>query len=213
MMSKGLTYIELLIALGLIPLLIGLVTGVLKVQDHFKTTRDLQRLQDLNLINNALNYYFQNATSIDPDGPNLEQRGTDQTNPTIFVSVPTEDYKFPQKCISIRTRRIYSIYQTNKNFYQRIDGSGWIPINFLEINYPELGALPIDPVNDYNKGLYYLYAFQKNPAQYEISAAFESVEFRKGGFKDLVSNDGGNDENRFELGTNLNLLPAFPFNL
>jgi hypothetical protein len=208
---KGLTYIELLIVLGLIPVVIGIISGVIKVQDYFKTTRDLQRLQDLNLLNSALNFYFQNATSVDPDGPNLENRGVDESVPTIFVSVPGETDKFFETCFYYPNNKVYYIYQTNKNDYQKINGSGWIPINFLEVNFPGLSSLPVDPINRFQSGLYYLYAFQRKPPQYEISAGFESAEFQKGGSIDRVSNDGGDDENRLELGTNLNLIPAFLF--
>jgi hypothetical protein len=209
---KGLTYIELLIVLGLIPVIIAIISGAIKVQDYFKTSRDLQRFQDLNLLNSALNFYFQNATSVDPDGPYLQSRGVDESLPTIFVSVPSEKEKFFEACFYYPNNKIYYVYQTNKNDYQKINGAGWIPVNFLEINYPTLSSLPVDPINSLHSGLYYLYAFQRNPPQYEISAGFESSEFQKGGKEDKVSNDGGNDENRFELGTNLNIIPSFIFN-
>jgi type II secretory pathway pseudopilin PulG len=208
---KGVTYIELLIVLALIPVVIGIISGVIKVQDYFKKTRDLQRLQDLNLLNSALNFYFQNATSVDPDGPNLENRGADEATPTIFVSVPQETDKFFETCFYYPNNKVYYIYQTSKNNYQKISGSGWIPINFLEVNFPGLSFLPVDPINRLNSGLYYLYVFQRKPPQYEISTGFESAEFQKGGRDDRVSNDGGDDENRLELGTNLKLVPALLF--
>jgi len=208
---RGITYVELLVVLGLIPVIIGIISGVIRIQDYFKTSRDLQRFQDLNLLNSALNFYFQNATSVDPDGPNLENRGVDESLPTIFVSVPAEKDKFFESCFYYPNNKTYYIYQTNKNDYQKINGSGWIPINFLEVNYPALSSLPVDPINTLQSGLYYLYSFQRYPPQYEISAGFESAEFQKGGVGDRVSNDGGNDENRLELGTNLNLIPGFIF--
>ncbi len=209
MENKGLTYVELLIVLGLIPVLIGLGGGVFKIQDYFKKTRDLQRINDITLLNNALNFYFQNATSVDPDGPNLTNRGVDESLPTIFVSVPGEKDKFFESCFYYPTGKIYYIYQTNKNDYQRTDSFGWIPINFQEVNYPGLSVLPVDPINTLNSGLYYLYAFQRTPPQYEISVGFESPEFQKGGSADKVSTDGGNDDNRLEMGTNLNIIPGF----
>ncbi|MFN3967258.1 MAG: type II secretion system protein, partial [Endomicrobiia bacterium] len=113
MANKGLTYIELLIVLGLIPVIIGITIGVFKIQEYFAKTRDLQRIQDLNLLNNALNFYFQNATSVDPDGPNLTDRGVDENLPTIFVSVPTEKDKFFESCFYYPNGKTYYIYQTN----------------------------------------------------------------------------------------------------
>ena len=208
---KGLTYVELLVVLGLIPVVIGIISGVLKVQNYYKTSRDLQRLQDLNLLNSALNFYFQNATSVDPDGPNLNNRGVDESIPTIFVSVPGEKDKFFESCFYYPNNKTYYIYQASKNDYQKINGLGWIPINFLEVNFPGISSLPVDPINTLKSGFYYLYAFQRNPPQYEISAALESPQFQKGGSADKVSTDGGNDENRLELGTNLNLIPGFIF--
>jgi hypothetical protein len=208
---KGLTYSEILIVLSLIPILIGIIGGSIKIKNYFQSTRDLQRLQDLNLLNSALNFYFQNANLVDPDGPNLDNRGVDELNPTIFVSVPVETDKFFSACFYYPNNKVYYIYQTNKNDYQKINGSGWIPINFMEINFPSLSLLPVDPINKLNKGLYYLYAFKRNPLQYEIAAGFESVEFQKGGKLDKTSTDGGNDDNRFELGTNLDLIPNFIF--
>lgn len=208
-MKKGLTYIELLLVMGLIPVIIGIVTSVFKVQSYFAKTRDLQRLQDLTLLNNTLNFYFQNATNLDPDGPNLQNRGVDENQPTIFVSVPAEKDKFFETCFYYPTNKTYYIYQTNKNDYQRIDGFGWIPINFQEVSYPGLSVLPVDPINTLNSGLYYLYSFQRNPPQYEISGGLESPEYQKGGTADKVSTDGGNDENRLEMGTNLNIVPGF----
>jgi len=210
-MNKGLTYVELLVVLGLIPVIIGIISGILKIQNYFKTSRDLQRLQDLNLLNSALSFYFQNATLVDPDGPNLSGRGVDESIPTIFVSVPIEKDRFFETYYYDPNNKTYYIYQTNKNDYQKINGSGWIPINFTEVNYPILSFLPTDPINSLQSGLYYLYAFQRNPLQYEISAGFESAEFQKGGSADMVSNDGGNDENRLELGTNLDIIPRFIF--
>ena len=206
---KGLTYIELLLVLGIFSFVMGIIGGIYKVQDYFKTTRDLQRLKDLSLINSALNFYFQNANFVDPDGPYLENRGIDESLPTIFVSVPEEKEKFFETCYYYQNNKIYYIYQTNKNDYQKINGYGWIPINFLTINYPSLTYLPVDPVNDLKSGLYYLYAFKRNPLKYEIAAFFESKEFQKNGIKDIVSKDGGDDDLRLELGTDLNIIPPF----
>jgi hypothetical protein len=201
-MKKGLTLVELVIILGLIPIIIGMVVSIIKVQNYVENVRDLRRIQDLNALNNALNFYFRNAALPDPDGPNLDRRGMDESSSTVFVSVPIEVDVFSNSST-------YYVYQTNKNDYQRIDGYGWIPINFQEVNYPVLSNIPIDPINTKNSGLYYLYSFRRVPLGYEVSAALESSKFKKGGVNDLVSRDGGNDDSRLEMGTDLKIIPPF----
>lgn len=204
-MAKGFTYIELLVVLGVIALLLGIFVSVIKVKPYLTKTRDIQRLNDLYALNSALNFYFQNATSVDPDGPYLDNRGTDEATPTIFVSVPWESFSFPATYTT--NSKIYYYYQSNKSDYQRLDGYGWLPINFFEVLFTNLSILPIDPVNEASSSLYYLYAFRRYPLAYEISSAFESTDFKKGGGNDKVSTDGGNDDNRFELGIDLSLIP------
>lgn len=204
-MQKGLTYIEILIVLGVILLISGIMTSTFKIQKNFLKARDLQRIQDLISLNNILNSYLRSSTLIDLDGPVLENRGIDESLPTIFVSIPLEEYKFNDTYVY--NTSTYYFYQVNKNDYQRIDGFGWIPINFQNMSYLNIGYLPVDPINSFDSGLYYLYAFRKLPPQYEITAKFESPEYQNNGLSDKVSTDGGNDENRFEIGSNLNLIP------
>ncbi len=206
---KGVTYVEILITLALIPFILGIIGGAVKLKNYLSTSRDLQRLQDAYALNSALNFYFRNAINFDPDGPNLDNRGVDETYPTIFVSVPDEQDQFFETCYCPSNDKAYYIYQTNKNDYQKINGSGWIPIDFSSLNYPGLSYLPVDPSNTLRSGLYYMYAFRRNPPQYEISLSFESPEYRLGGVNDKVSTDGGNDPNRLELGNNLELICPF----
>ncbi|MCS7200715.1 MAG: hypothetical protein NZ822_01010 [Patescibacteria group bacterium] len=204
-MKKGFTYIELLIVLGVLILLLGILISVIGAKPYFAKSRDVQRLKDLYFLNLALNFYFQNATSVDPDGPYLYLRGIDEATPTIFVSIPKESYPFPA---TYTTGSItYYYYQSNRSDYQRIDGYGWLPINFMEISFPSLAVLPVDPLNQVTSSLYYTYSFRRSSFDYEIGGSFETAEFKNGGVNDKVSTDGGNDPNRYELGSNLNLIP------
>lgn len=206
---KGFTYVEILIVLIGSFIIFGILAGSLKIKNYLTVSRDLQRLQDATALNAALNFYFRNTNNFDPDGPFLDKKGYDEEAPTIFVSVPAEKDIFFQTCYCQINGKVYSIYQSNKNDYQKINGKGWIPIDFLSVNYPSLSVLPVDPVNDMHSGLYYMYAFRRNPPQYEISLSFESDKFKLNGSADKVSTDGGNDPNRFELGTNLELICSF----
>lgn len=83
---------------------------------------------------------------------------------------------------------------------QKIDGTGWTPINFKLIS---MGApfdiLPLDPLNSttYN----YHLGVSVSSKTYEIDCAFESPENIS-----KQSNDGGNNPNTYELGTDLTIL-------
>lgn len=204
-MIKGFTYIELLIVLAVISLLLGIFISVIKIKPYLVKGRDIQRLNDLYALNSALSFYFENATSVDPDGPYLNNRGIDEATPTIFTSIPGESFSFPTTYTT--NSKTYYFYQSNKSDYQRLDGYGWLPINFFEVNFFNLSVLPIDPINEATSSLYYIYAFQRYPLAYEVSVSFESLDFKIGGKNDKVSTDGGNDNNRYEVGTNLSLIP------
>lgn len=204
-MKKGFTYIELLVVLGVLSLLLGIFISVLKAKPYFTKARDLQRLKDLYSLNAILTFYFQNATSVDPDGPYLSLRGIEEATPTIFVSIPIESFQFPATYTT--NSKTYYYYQSNKADYQKLNGYGWIPINFLEVSFSALPTLPVDPINEASSSLYYLYSFRRIPFGYEVEGAFETSEFKKGGKNDKVSTDGGDDNNRFELGTDLSLIP------
>ncbi len=69
--------------------------------------------------------------------------------------------------------------------------SGWIPVNFSEYG----SILPIDPINDTD----YFYFYIHNGVSYELNTRLEYN-------LDLMENDGGNDLNLYEIGTDLTLI-------
>lgn len=93
-----------------------------------------------------------------------------------------------------------SIGQT-ETMSQKNDGSGWIPLKFNLISSgAPFGVLALDPINNEN----YHYTFAVNPQNktYEIDCIFELQSNI-----DKESNDGGNNINAYEVGTDLTLLP------
>jgi len=90
-----------------------------------------------------------------------------------------------------------------------VDGTGWLPIDFTKISSgAPLKELLIDPVNDSNQHLVYLFACDPKTYSYEFNAVFESGKFNRNGESDLVSTDSGNNPDVYEIGSNLKLLPA-----
>jgi len=99
----------------------------------------------------------------------------------------------------------YSYACASQNNYRKVDGNGWIPINFsaTDLTSP-LRTLPIDPVN--NIDYYYSY----NPGgSYEINAFFQSDKY----LNSVAPNDGGDSFNTYEKGYSLTDMPnVFPRN-
>lgn len=85
---------------------------------------------------------------------------------------------------------------------RNIDGSGWVAVN-LKNNPVKFAVLPIDPVNggDNFVGLPLEYVYRSDGTDWELDAALEARE-NAGKAK-----EGGNNDNLYEVGTNLNLSP------
>ncbi|GBD34693.1 hypothetical protein HRbin35_00433 [bacterium HR35] len=208
-MKKGFTYTEIVIVLFLLIVIGGIILSVIRVQSYFARSRDLKRISDLESLTNVLRIYSQSTSTPDLDGPYLDYRGIDEVWPTVFISVPLEFQSFPSSSC-VYGNKIFAVFQTDKNNYLRIDGHGWLPVDFTNLTSLPFSSLPVDPLNNYSRGYYYLYAFRRKPLQFELSAALESKDFKQGGREDKTSTDNGNDPNRFEIGTNLDLIPPFP---
>lgn len=106
-------------------------------------------------------------------------------------------------------RAVNEFLLDNKRYPDQLDvlrTSNTLPSGSIDLTRSNLGwiyddlsrytpNLPIDPVND---SVYY-YSYIHNDTGYEINAILES-QF------DLMSDDGGNDANSYEVGNNLNLI-------
>jgi prepilin-type N-terminal cleavage/methylation domain-containing protein len=77
------------------------------------------------------------------------------------------------------------------------DGRGWVKVALNTITGVNFAHLPLDPKNDTN----FHYSYSSNGAGFEINAIFESEAY-----KHKMLEDGGNNDNKYELGTSLNLI-------
>lgn len=91
----------------------------------------------------------------------------------------------------------------NDNTRKKNDVNGWIPINFTTVSSgAPLAALPLDPVNTVASGNYYRFGVSLANKTYEVDATFENSDNTP-----RHSADGGNNNNRYEVGTDLTILP------
>ncbi len=80
------------------------------------------------------------------------------------------------------------------------DGTGWVKVKFDPRGPITASTLPVDPINS---GQYiYVYATNATGDKWEIHATLESK-------KEMwrMSQDGGNNPNKYEVGLNLAILP------
>ena len=79
------------------------------------------------------------------------------------------------------------------------DGSGWVKVNLSSTKSVSVPTLPIDPINDVDNHYKYCAA---NEA-WEIDTVLESEQQ-----KDKMTNDGGGENDKYEVGSNLGLIAA-----
>ncbi len=199
---KGFTFIELLLVLGLITALITIFVYFINPVEILKKHRDIQRINDLKALEIAINTYLTANPNADLDGM-FEGTGKGEVNQSIYISVPYDKDVISNATITDSEGNVWNIIQNSSSSNMRnIDGTGWVPINFTEMKYPPLSYLPIDPINSYALGYFYTYTFERKTKTFELNAKLEYKLFNKGETQDIVSKDGGSDNEIYETGSN-----------
>ncbi len=83
------------------------------------------------------------------------------------------------------------------------NGTGWVKVNLSTAKAVSVPVLPVDPINDGNGATNYHYQYDTNAAgdKWEIDAALESQQYQG-----KMSQDGGSDPNKWEVGSDLTIL-------
>ena len=209
--SSSFTLIELLVVIAILAVLMSVVVITINPAEMLKKTRDTSRISDLTTLTKAISLY---QTS-NPDA----SLGVYQK---VYVSLPANN----TNCSDLNLPPLPTgyIYQcATKDNLKKIDGTGWLPINFtnLDIGSP-ISNLPVDPTNKYNQDLnanndfFYTYTVSSDGTKYEINTKLESNYFGftdrdgfpvKNAAKDNAPVNDGGDNGLYEKGTNLTLIP------
>jgi len=180
--NKGMTFIEVLVALGVISILFTSFFYIWNSIDIFRKSRDAKRINDLQLLDTALKTILSTENSI-----NLGQENI------IYTSLPDSS----STCGNYNLVSVFSPYsyrcQVSGN-YLNVDGSGWLPVNLNLGKILTVSVLPVDPLN--NKD--YFYAYQVKQGRYKFTARFESPE----NISKMIS-DGGFELTLYEVGSDL----------
>ena len=187
--EKGFTLIELLVVLALVAILSVVVILTLNPAELLKQARDSNRISDSATIRSAISLYMVDVTS-----------STIGTSGKCYLS--TSAVVVGSYCGGAFASTSLVTNVGNEGV-RTVDGNGWVPVNFNAIGSGSpIGQLPVDPVN--NSTYFYAYGVNGSPTQlFEIDSKMESGKYSRGGGADIVSTDGGNQQDWYEAGTTL----------
>jgi len=191
MTKKGFTLIELLVVIAILAILMSVVVVTINPAEMMKKSRDSKRISDLDALRTAINLYLSEDLSLTSNG---------MTATYAYISVPIAT---AGTCGTFGGRTSYCATTAN---YQKVDGSGWIKLNFnsLTIKSP-ISLLPVDPTNSTSSGFFYAFGISSDLSQFELDDNMESNYYKNGGPGDVESKDGGNNVNIYEIGSSLTI--------
>jgi len=170
---------------------------IINPAEKLRETRDARRLDDYAKLHSAIAQLVARVGgSLDYNGPYHSGDCSGGDN-TVYVSVPKVGDSCPSELPALPEGWHYNC--VSKENLQKVDGSGWLPIDFTQVSPPPLSILPVDPVNDAASGRYYTYTC----SSFELSCDLESEKY-----SELEKNDGGDDDDLYERGSDLTISPA-----
>jgi len=185
--NKGFTLVELLAVVTILATIATATVIIMNPVEMIRQAEDAVKLNDLNSIHQVLNLFRSNRPGGSLGVPN-----------TVYVSIPSAS----TDCAGLGLPSLPAGWNyrcvTAANL-RRIDGNGWIPVNFTAITGRiPLTTLPIDPINTVASGSYYIYV--TNGTSWALATMIGSRRHAP-----FAVRDGGTDFGRFEVGTNLSL--------
>ncbi|BCX15370.1 MAG: hypothetical protein KatS3mg097_262 [Candidatus Parcubacteria bacterium] len=198
--SKGLTLLEIVIVVFILLIILTFFFSVFDYANFFKKSRDDKRIADLWALEMALTSYLMfnknNPLALGPTNT-----GIGESEQSIFISVPVD-----VENLSALILGGYRLKQASSSNLINIDGNGWLPVDLTTLVNPPLVAYPVDPINSYNKKLFYAYVFKRNSSTFEINANLEFSDYKKNGGIDQTSYDSGDNDNVLEVGNDKRLM-------
>ena len=234
--SFGFTLLELLIVISIIAILSIALVFMLNPAETLKKARDAQRISDLKTVKTALGIMLTSTSTPSLDGFLVTAAAmcttattpggvtTASTLPKIKYSAnvaPTLSGTLTAGSDSVYTPWVTGSASSSGATAGKVDGTGWIPVNLKALTGgTPISSYPVDPVNTVGSSatvsdLVYRYACQNGtsagvgagkPAYvFEIDAVLESNAYTIDDNK--MTKDGGDNDDKYESGNSLNLMP------
>ncbi|MBI2013680.1 MAG: prepilin-type N-terminal cleavage/methylation domain-containing protein [Candidatus Colwellbacteria bacterium] len=216
--KKGFTLLELLIVITIISILSVILIIALNPAETLRKARDVQRISDLASLKNVIAIYItenggdNSFPALDGDQTNDDNADCEGGGGTERVWLSADGNATPDTSIYANT----AVYTDGDNGDFAVDGTGWIPVDFEALTGGSpISGLPIDPSNSNevtlgtavsDTTLVYTYVCSDANTTFEINAVLESADFVNGGPNDKEGRDGGNNDNLYEVGTELDIV-------
>ena len=185
--SKSFTLVELLIVIGILAALASTVVVVINPTEMLRQGRDSTRMRELGSIHRALSMFQIDRPTASIGYINTIHISIPDTSATCAnLGLPAPPPNWAYRCVNTEDLR-------------RIDGNGWIPVNFTTMfQGSPLSHLPIDPTNTAVSSNFYVYV--TDGRTWVLASLMESERHIPS-----ARRDGGTDFARFEAGNNLAL--------
>ncbi len=220
--KKGFTLLELLVVIAIIAVLSVLLIIVLDPAETLARARDSQRVSDLNTLKTALGIYLTNTST-----PQLGSGVCFTGGSTGKIT-----YSYPNATANPCSSGAPNVgsdangtlnsswcQYAPSTSYTAIDGTGWIPVNFLTLTGgAPISNLPVDPTDSVGSvtaptstDLVYRYTCQMSGTgtepvhAFQLGARLESKLYGPGGTNDLTSKDGALNTQIYEVGSDSRL--------
>jgi len=192
----GFTLIELLVVIAILAILATVIVVIINPGELLKQSRDTDKMADLASLNKSLGLLL-------VDQPNASLGNSN----VAYVSIPdaTLSGTATSTCTSLGLPTLpagYFYECHSPDTYRKVDGTGWIPVNFSQFSTGNvIPILPVDKNNTTSTGMYYTYSTQSG--SWEITGSLESAKYISKG-----SLDAGLSPFTYEIGSSLELLPT-----
>jgi len=208
----GFTLLELLIVIAILAILSATLLFLVNPVEIFKKSRDTKRVSDLREISKTISYLIeQTGGTLDMDGPFQSNTCQGEASQTIYLSLVDSLSSTCQTLItngSLPSPPAGWQYHcpNSQNDLAKVDGNGWLPINFLQTTYltSKIAVDPLNQANGASQELFYSYVCNNSSKTFEINCMLESNKYSS-----LMSDDGGNENTKYEIGNDLSLTPSF----
>ncbi|MDI6821026.1 MAG: prepilin-type N-terminal cleavage/methylation domain-containing protein [Patescibacteria group bacterium] len=197
--ERGFTLIELIITIAILAVLVTVLVVAINPAEQLARARDSKRVADLDAIKTAINLYLAQATTtinLSGDGTANQRCKGGGGSYTIFFNIATSTG------ISTSTMGASTTARNASTSQSVVNAAGWLPARIDQTpGGPAIANLPLDPAGTGQTSSYYAYLCDVTGGvrNFEINTVLESTYFKSD--IDIDGTDGGNDSERYEVGT------------